>query len=147
MQHPDSTKHHSKSTITVAKTLRPPFSSEFQVIITVPAQKPDVQKSGEFNAHTIPITVHLSKEGSASTLGAYIYSIVDTRDQNMSVYQTILNNSTEIQVDLAKKLGTLLSKKYASPSYVSISGDIALEDFLPVTRELFGFIDEQYASI
>ena len=142
MQNPDSTKHHSKSTITVAKTLRPPFSSEFQVIITIP-----VQKSGESNTHTVPITVHLSKEGSASTLGGYIYSIVDTRDQNLSVYQTILNNSTEIQVDLAKKLGILLSKKYTSPSYVSISGDIALEDFLPVTRELFGFIDEQYASI
>ncbi len=146
-QRQETTKFHSKTTITAAKTLHPPFSSEFQAIITVPVQKPEVQKPGELNTHTVPITVHISRDGSADTLGAYIYSIADTRDPNVGVYQTILNNATEIQVDLAKKLGTLISKKYTSPSYVSISGDIALEDFVPLTRELFRFINEQYASI
>ncbi|VEU23147.1 DEKNAAC104042 [Brettanomyces naardenensis] len=120
-------------TTTLATTIVP----DFQILLTVPTNS---------DAHTIPITLHVSKEGANTKLGAYVYSIVDTRRSERTVYQSLLNNSDEESVDLAKKLGTLVSRRYSVPSYVSVSGEVGIEEYLPMSREVIRVIEEQGMS-
>ncbi|QPG74195.1 hypothetical protein FOA43_001519 [Brettanomyces nanus] len=115
------------------------MTEPFQVLLTIPHRRP------EKNApNVIPFTLHVSKVGGNAPLGAYVYSIVDIRASNDKVYQTLLNNATEELLDLTKKLGSLLSMKYSVPSYVSISGDISLEEFVPLSKEVFELIEKSY---
>lgn len=117
---------------TLADKIQPIYGDEFQILISVPKQRPNDETRNK-----IPITVHLSKTGADTELGCYVYSIYGRGE----VYQTLLNNSEETLVDLTKKVGGLISKKYNSPSYVSMSGYWSLEDLIPTIKEVFRFIE------
>lgn len=122
----------SQKTKTLADKIQPIYGDEFQILISVPKQRPNNDTRNK-----IPITVHLSKTGAGTELGCYVYSIYGRGE----VYQTLLNNSEETLVDLTKKVGGLISKKYNSPSYVSMSGYWSLEDLIPTIKETFSFIE------
>lgn len=125
----------TKTTKTLATVISVP--EQYQVVVSIPLTKPI-----KGHRNTVPIEIHLSKSATANNgLGAYVYSIIDTNDPKLPVYQTLLNNAAEEPVDLAKKLGVLISKKYTVPSYVSISGDITLQDFLGVSKAVFELIE------
>ncbi|AWU73423.1 hypothetical protein CAS74_001224 [Pichia kudriavzevii] len=122
---------------TVTTKVTPPFGDEFQIAATLPLEKPI------FNAsNRIPITIHLSKTGTNTELGCYVYTILDKRSGR--THQTLLNNSNETLVDMTKKIGALLSKKYHVPTYVSVSGNWSLEDLLATIKSVVAFINESY---
>ena len=62
------------------------------------------------------------------------------------IYSTILNNSTESLLDLTKKVSTLISKRYNSPSYVNINGSFGIEEFTPIIGSLIKEIEDAYAA-
>lgn len=126
-----------KKTQTITSKITPPFGCEFQIAATLPTTKPDSSK-----IQRVPISVHLSKVGTNTTLGCYVYSIVNQK--NGMIHQTLLNNSEEVLVDMCKKIGRLISKKFNVPSYVSLSGFWSLEDLLTTVQSTVKFIEETY---
>lgn len=124
-------------TQTITTTLEPPTGDKFQLAAILPLVKPTRESIND-----IPITLHLSKVGADTPLGCYVYSIYDNKKKE--VYQTLLNNSEETLVDLTKKIGLLVSKKYEVPTYVSLSGSWSLEDLISTVKLIVDFIDESY---
>lgn len=124
-------------TQTITTTLEPIIGDKFQLAAILPLQKPTRETTND-----IPITLHLSKVGADTPLGCYVYSIYDKK--NNAVYQTLLNNSEETLVDLTKKIGMLVSKKYGVPTYVSMSGLWSLEDLMSTVKLIVDFIEESY---
>lgn len=115
------------------------MGEEFQVAAILPIDKPTKETKGN---NQIPITLHLSKTGTDTPLGCIIYSIYNKR--NDKVHQTVLNNSQEILVDLTKKIGSLISKKYCVPVQVSMSGSWNLDDLLTTVKSIVDFIEQSY---
>lgn len=126
-----------KKTQTLTSKINPPFGSEFQLAATLPIERPDLN-----GKNRIPISIHLSKVGTNTELGCYVYTIIDKRTEK--VYQTLLNNSEETLVDMTKKIGNLITKKFSVPSYVSLSGDWSLQDLMITVKETVKFIDESF---
>ncbi|KAH3666267.1 hypothetical protein OGAPHI_004456 [Ogataea philodendri] len=128
------------STTNIVKSVEPSFGAPFDIVLTLSKTKPLKE-----NINTVPITVHISTEPNAD-LGCYVYSIVDTRtpSENPQIYQTLLNNASETLVDLGKRLGQLVSKKYLVPSYVSLSGQVSMQDFMGLIQETFALIEENW---
>lgn len=126
-----------KKTQTITTKINSAIGDEFQLAAILPLEKPKPEQQ-----NLIPITIHLSKAGTDTQLGCYVYSIYDKK--NCNVYQTLLNNSEEILVDLTKKIGILLSKKYEVPTYVSMSGSWKLDDLLATVKSLVEFIEQSY---
>lgn len=124
--------------ITIERTVHPLLADDFQILATLPKEEPKPK-----TRNCAPMTVHIAKNPD-TPLGAYVYSIPATRDPKQPIYQTLLNNSTDELVDLTKRLGGLVSKKYSVPSYVSISGDVSLEEFVPLAKEVFATIQSVY---
>ncbi|ODV95918.1 hypothetical protein PACTADRAFT_33117 [Pachysolen tannophilus NRRL Y-2460] len=120
----------------VNKRVTPAFGEPFQLNLGVPK----FFNSNQGGKNKIAITCFISRKGSNDELGAYIYSIIDSR--TLKVYQTILNNSSEDLLDLTKRLSLLITKKYKVPSYVSISGDIGVEESMIYIKEVLKNIDE-----
>ncbi|KAG7853679.1 hypothetical protein KL941_000729 [Ogataea angusta] len=131
------------STQSIVKTLTPSFGPSFDAVITFPNSKPLANAR-----NTVPITIHISTEGSNANLGCYVYSIVDTRKQTTTpqVYQTLLNNSSETLVDLGKRMGRLVSKKYHVPSYVSLSGQFSHPDFVVAIQEIIALMEDYWQN-
>ncbi|KAG0684544.1 hypothetical protein C6P40_002673 [Pichia californica] len=126
-----------KQTQTVTSKINPIFGDEFQIAATLPLERPDTTKKNRK-----PISIHLSKVGTNTLLGCYVYTIIDKRSDK--IYQTLLNNSEETLVDMTKKIGSLISKKFSTPSYVSLSGDWSLEDLMVTVKETIKFVDESF---
>ncbi|KAG7883314.1 hypothetical protein KL905_004680 [Ogataea polymorpha] len=131
------------STQSIVKTLTPSFGPSFEVVLTLPSSRPLTNVR-----NTLPITIHLSTEGSNTNLGCYVYSIVDTRKQSSTpqVYQTLLNNASETLVELGKRIGQLVSKKYNVPSYVSLSGQFSHTEFIVVIQETLALMEEYWQN-
>lgn len=58
-------------TKTFSTELHPGFGDPFQVLITIPSEKPSLTEKNK-----IPITVFLSKTGPNTNFGCYIYSVI-----------------------------------------------------------------------
>ncbi|KAG7699942.1 hypothetical protein KL915_000631 [Ogataea haglerorum] len=131
------------SSQSIIKTLSPPFGPSFDVVITLPSSRPLANVR-----NMVPITIHISTEGSNANLGCYVYSIADTRKQTTApqVYQTLLNNASETLVDLGKRMGQLVSKKYHLPSYVSLSGQFSHTDFVVAIQETFALMEDYWQN-
>lgn len=128
-----------KKTQTITSTITPPFGDKFQIAAILPIEQPIIETG---KLQKIPISIHLSKSGTNTPLGSYIYSIINHR--NDEVYQTLLNNSEEFLVDMGMKIGRLISKKFKVPSYVSISGNWNIEELLMTIQLTIKFIQESY---
>lgn len=127
----------TKDTQTLTAKISPVFGDEFEVAATLPHKRPSLRERNR-----IPISLHLSKVGNNAPLGCYVYTIVDSRTGK--VYQTLLNNSEEQLVDLTRKIGGLVSKKFSVPTYISMSGDWSLEDMVTTVKEVVKFVDESF---
>ncbi|GMG41459.1 unnamed protein product [Ambrosiozyma monospora] len=141
----------TETTKTISTAIHPQFAtSEYQLLLTIPRHRPTTTSTK--NKQTVPITVHLSTTGPSAALGCFVYSIIDLRDKSQTqqkaqsqIYQTLLNNAEEALVDLTKRLGFLITKKFKVPSYVSISGDgVSIEDFVSLVGDLNKVIDESF---
>lgn len=126
-----------KKTQTVTAKVDPPFGEEFQIAAILPLERPNINERNR-----IPITIHLSKLGINAILGCYVYTIIYSKTNK--IYQTLLNNSEETLVDMAKKIGNLLSKKFSVPTYVSLSGDWSLDDLIVTVKETIKFIEDSF---
>jgi hypothetical protein len=126
-----------KQTQTVETILSPPFGDKFQIAAILPLSKPIPNTNNK-----IPISLHLSKVGTNTCLGCYVYTILDSN--NGKTYQTLLNNSEETLVDITKKFGNLISKKFFVPTYVSVSGQWSIEDLLTTVQLTIKFIEESF---
>ncbi|ODV86107.1 hypothetical protein CANARDRAFT_150395 [[Candida] arabinofermentans NRRL YB-2248] len=135
----DSKVYETGYTKTIVTTVTPLFSDPFQLVLVVPIQKPI---KGERNL--VPITIHISLTGSDAPIGCYVYSVMDIRRKDAQIYQTLLNNAEETLVDLGKRFGQLVCKKFYAPCYVSLSGDLQVGNFMDYIREVFGLIEKQY---
>lgn len=127
----------SKRTQTLTAQINPVFGEGFEVAAILPLERP---KSKERNR--IPISLHISKVGNKTVLGCYVYTIIDAKTGK--IYQTLLNNSEEHLVDMSKKIGGLVAKKFSVPTYISMSGDWSLEDLISTAKEIIKFIDESF---
>ncbi|ODQ77605.1 hypothetical protein BABINDRAFT_163333 [Babjeviella inositovora NRRL Y-12698] len=93
-------------------------------------------------ATRVPITLFVSPNGVNEAFGPYIYAIPDPRTG--SIYHTVLNGSDDMdQMELTKRLATIISKKYRVPSYVSISGKIDVYDSIHYIKAIVDLIDEK----
>lgn len=126
-----------KKTQTVTLKVNPPFGDEFQIAAILPLKRPNINERNK-----IPISIYLSKVGNNTILGCYVYTIIHYKSNK--IYQTLLNNSEETLVDMTKKIGNLLSKKFSVPTYVNLSGDWSLDDLIVTVRETVKFIDESF---
>lgn len=124
--------------VSLNKAVDPLIGGEFQMSLTIPCQKP--QKEAR---NTVPITLHLSKDGIDTNLGCYVYTIPSMREST-PFHQTLLNNSEEKLFDITKRMGGLISKKYSVPSYVSLSGEWELNDLIPAIREITQLIESEW---
>jgi hypothetical protein len=129
----------SKKTQTITTKITPHFGPEFHIAAILPIE-PTATTTPDSRPSTIPFTIHISKTGSNTPLGCYVYTIPHSKE----TYQTLLNNSTEELVDMGRKLGRLISKKWNVPSYVSVSGDWRLEEFLGAVKETVKFVQDTY---
>lgn len=125
-------------TLSLNRTIEPLIGSDFQLSVTMPCEKP--QQEGR---NTVPITLHLSRNGIDSDLGCYMYTIPSKRTES-PFHQTLLNNAEEKLFDITKRMGGLISKKYNVPSYVSLSGAWELDDLIPAIREVTELIESQW---
>lgn len=125
-----------KKSQTITTKIQPPFGEEFQIAAILPTEKPIINKRT-----TVPISLFLSKSGTDTNLGCYIYSI---KDKNEDIHQTILNNSEEDLMDFTKKIGKLVSKKFSVPSYVCISGNWSLEELITTIKYIVEFIEDSF---
>lgn len=127
----------TKKTQTITTKIRPPFGDEFQLAVILPLVRP--QKD---DVNRVAFSIHLSKVGTNTPLGCYVYTIFDSRREK--THQTLLNNSQEILVDMAKRMGALISKKFHVPTYVSLSGEWSLDDLLATVQATVKFIEESF---
>lgn len=125
-----------KKTQTLTTKVKPPFGEEFQIAATLPLERP--VKDG---TNKIPISIFLSKVGTETALGCYVYTIADKKGNS---FQTLLNNSEETLVDITKKIGTLITKKFNVPSYVCVSGNWTLEDLIVTVQNTVKFIEDSF---
>lgn len=122
--------------------LSPRMGEPFQISATIPLEKPEPGKRNR-----VPITLHLSKRGVDVPLGCYVYTIPSNKlDTVAPFHQTLLNNSREGLLDITKRLGGLITKKYQVPSYVSVSGDNdwEMDDLVPTIQEIIQFIESKW---
>lgn len=129
-----------KKTHTLTTKIDPPFGEEFQIAATLSIIRPG--KDNHNNNNRIPISLFLSKVGTDTEMGCYVYTIVHKITGKF--YQTLLNNSEETLVDFTKKMGGLISRKFSVPSYVCISGDWSLEELITTIHATVKFIDESF---
>lgn len=123
-----------------SESFSPAFGDQFQGAITIPIEKPS-----NSTRNKIPITIHLSKVGPQTSLGCYVYTIpAPSQNRTTPFYQTLLNNAEETLVDMTKRVGGLITKKYNVPSYVSLSGPWELEDLIPVVKELVSTLESKW---
>lgn len=82
-----------------------------------------------------PIMVYVNQVGNSS-IGAYVYTI----GKGANTYTSVLQQAESITVqDLSTNLGRVLTRRTASPSYVSISGSLSMFDY----GELSSFVVSQ----
>ncbi|CDK25763.1 unnamed protein product [Kuraishia capsulata CBS 1993] len=127
-------------TKTVVDTVTPAFTDPFQVILTTPTPE-HIDRSSPEARNRVPITCHISQHGAEDSLGCLIYSIPDARRKQ--IYQTILNNSEEELLDATKRLSRLITSKYNVSSYVSISGNVAIDDSIVYIKRVIELIEAQ----
>ncbi len=65
-------------TRTFSTELDPNFGEPFQILVTIPSQKPS-----QTERNKVPITIFISKEGPNTQFGCYIYSIVHVRSKSL----------------------------------------------------------------
>lgn len=118
--------YFTKTSTTTTETSPPIY-----IVATVPLLEKKTRKS--------PISLHISKSGTNTPLGCYIYSITNPRTNQ--THQSVLNNAQETLVDMAKKIGLLVSKKYQVPTYVSVSGEWSFDELLPAVKSTVAFLD------
>ncbi|EEQ36949.1 hypothetical protein EJF18_11100 [Clavispora lusitaniae] len=72
-----------------------------------------------------PTMVYVNQVGNSS-IGAYVYTIGKGTETYTSVLQQ--GESMTIQ-DLAANLGRVLTRRFAAPSYVCMSGSLSMYDY------------------
>ncbi|OWB68235.1 hypothetical protein B5S33_g204 [[Candida] boidinii] len=136
----------NKFTKSVTATLTPMFGEPFQVAVTLPTQRPALDKR-----NSIPITCHISSNGCATEFGCCIYSISrhskSGDEDKVEILQSVVNNSEDSLFDSTKRLSYLICKKFNCPTYLSVSGQLQIDDQMMVTKEVMLFLNQSIAEL
>lgn len=139
-------KESNKFTKSVTATLTPMFGEPFQVAVTLPAQKPALDKR-----NSVPINCHISSNGGATEFGCCIYSIPRGSKlgdgDKIEILQSVVNNSEDSLFDSTKRLSYLICKKFNCPTYLSVSGQLQIDDQMMITKEVMLFLKQSIAEL
>ncbi|GME69808.1 hypothetical protein B5S28_g4551 [[Candida] boidinii] len=139
-------KESNKFTKSVTATLTPMFGEPFQVAVTLPSQKPALDKR-----NSVPINCHISSNGCATEFGCCIYSIPrgsrSGDGDKIEILQSVVNNSEDSLFDSTKRLSYLICKKFNCPTYLSVSGQLQIDDQMMITKEVMLFLNQSIAEL